>query len=307
MKNIFYVYAHYEENGTLRYIGKGCKKRAYTNYGRSPLWDKIFPSGPYKIEFFGKDLSEEDAFSLETKMIFEAHERGDPLINLSIGGYNETIWAFTDETRDYIAETRAGENHWAWGKERDPEVIKKLNEGKDRWIVENGHPRLGAKLSEEHKAKFFEKSHTPEAIAKRVEKMTGRKHTPEHNAKIGRKGELNANFGIKYSEARCKQMSESRIGIPRGPMTDECKAKISAATMGRRPLTAEEQARRLATWRARGMVTKKAKSLMCIESGIIYRSAKAAADALGLSDKHIQACCVGRRARHGKLTFKYVT
>jgi len=307
MKNIFYVYAHYEENGTLRYIGKGCKKRAYSVYGRSPIWDEIFPSGPYKIEFFGKGLSEEDAFILEKKMIVDAHEKKHPLINISTGGCGGASWAFTDETREYLSQMRSGENHWAWGKERDPEVIKKLMEGRDRWIAENGHPKAGKKLSEDHKNKFFEKSYTPEARAKQAEKLRGRKHTPEHNAKIGRKGELNHRFGKKLSEEHCKNMSEARIGIPLGPMSEDHKAKISDATMGRRPLTAEEQARRIATWKSRGMTTKKAKSLMCIESGTIYRCATEAAEALGLSDKHIQACCVGRRATHGKLTFKYVT
>lgn len=166
---------------------------------------------------------------------------------------------------------------------------------------------LGKKRDTELMARITKLSHTPEANEKRSESMTGRTLTEEHKSKLGLKGELNPQFGKERSAEHCKNLSESRKGIPLGPMSEEHKAKISAATMGRRPLTEEEQARRLATWKARGGTTKKAKSLMCIESGTIYRSAKDAAEDLGLSDKHIQACCVGKRARHGKLTFKYVT
>ena len=55
-----------------------------------------------------------------------------------------------------------------------------------------------------------------------------------------------------------------------------------------------------------GFTTSKAKKVRCMETGKIYRCAKEAAFELSLSDKHIQACCTGRRKSHGSFTWEYV-
>lgn len=88
-------------------------------------------------------------------------------------------------------------------------------------------------------------------------------------------------------------------------MPESHRKAISEATKGRRPLTAQEQSKRLATWKARGGTTSKAKAVICIDTKVKYRCAKEAAEATGSNDKHIQACCVGRRKTHNKLTWKY--
>lgn len=107
-------------------------------------------------------------------------------------------------------------------------------------------------------------------------------------------------------------VSATKTGRPNGlkgrVMPEEHRQKIaqarlaSAAVKEAAPKVWES---RRANGTASGFTTSKAKPVLCIETGVVYRTAKEAAEAVGGSDKHIQACCKGRRARHMKLTWAY--
>lgn len=167
--------------------------------------------------------------------------------------------------------------YWT-GKTRDPELMKRL----------------------------VELAHTPEAIEKRRQKMIGRTISEEHKQKIGEASK--AHWQVVDREEMGAKISEAKKGRPNGRLgckfTEEHKLKISEATKGRvygKDVTDKIKATKL----ARGNTTKKARAVLCVENGVQYRCAKDAALALNLSDKHIQACCVGRRNKHGGFTFKY--
>lgn len=259
-EKIFYVYGHYDNSGTLKYIGKGSKNRAWGFRQRHPRWKDFFSKNPPIVKLLAENLSEKDALDREIFEIADARKLGVELLNFGDGG-------------------EAGARFWA-GKKRseiDPLTMEKLQAA----------------------------GHTPDALAKRAEKMRGFVWDPETIKK--RAGSLR---GRQQTEAHRAAISAGKTGKPNGlsgrVMPLEHREAISAATQGRRALTLDEQAKRLATWRANGMTTKKARAVECIETGIIYRCAKDAALAVSGSGKHIQACCTGRRAKHMKMSWRYV-
>lgn len=167
---------------------------------------------------------------------------------------------------------------------------------------------LGKKRDPELMARLVKAAHTPEARAKRAEIMRGRKHTEEHNAKISaslknvirnpewnkaiseaKKGRSNGREGIKLSAEVRQKMSDARKNSE--------KAKQASAKVW--------ETRRM-NGTAGGFTTDKAKAVRCKETGKVYRTAKDAALEILGSDKHIQACCVGRRMTHKKLSWEYV-
>jgi|GEM_PF-5513987 len=299
MGSDFYCYGHFNSDGVCRYVGKGKSERAWSFLQRSKRWNTEFAGTEPKVVIFEEYLTEEEAFQIERKIIAKFLAEGNDLINVYSG---KMIEGERDERAfEILSKERSGENHYGWGRTRPRWIIERLNEGKR---LKAPKPRLGAKLSEEHKAKLHAAAHSPEARAKMAATKRGQKLSDEHRAKLSE-----AQKGRVRSEETRQKMSEAQKGRPsplKGrTMPDEWRQAISKATMGRRPLTAEEQAKRLATWKARGGTTSKAKAVVCIETGATYRCAKDAAEAVGGNDKHIQACCVKRRKSHRGYTWKY--
>lgn len=301
--NDFYVYAHYDLNARLRYIGKGCNNRAFVKNGRSKLWLQTFPNNEFQVKFIGENLPEDEAFQLEKKAIKDAFDRGEDLINISSGGYGGAKWQFTDETREYFSRIRSGENHHYWGKKRDPNVIAKLMNGRDQWIAKNGHPKLGKKISDQLKTKLIASSHTPELNRKRGEKMRGRKLSDAHKAKISA-----GNIGRKMSpelKQRLIEYSKARKGKPGHRHTPESRAKLSAKHMGKK-MSNEAIENRLKSWIANGRKTRVSKRVECIDTGVIYQSVKEAALITGGNRKMIEKVVAGKRNTHRNFRWRYI-
>lgn len=296
-KDRFYVYAHYDTAGELRYIGKGCGHRASARHGRNPQWRALFDAFGPRVEFIETGLTERESCEREILEISEARARGCNLLNISDGG-DTSVW--TDEARARLSELRKGKGYWK-GKTRG-DFMKKL---KAIQMEKCPAPWLGKKRDPELMAMLVAKSHTPEAIAKTSAKMRGRKLTEEHKAKIGRPGRI-------VPKEVGQAISAAKKGRPNGllgrVMPDEHRAKIAAARLASDAVKASSEqiwATRRANGTDRGYTTKKARPVRCLETGVVYRCAKDAATELGLSDKHIQACCVGRRKVTGKRHFEY--
>lgn len=305
MKEDFYVYAHLDAKEQIRYIGKGRRNRAWTFCQRSKRWEKVFESQFPKVKILEENLSEAVAYEREEHFIAQALLDGQPLVNVATGGFLST---WDDRAKAMLSEDRKGSNHWCYGIKRPIEVLAKLQAGKDRYLAKHGHPRLGAKLSPEHIAKWTENTHSPEAIAKRVAKMRGRKLSEEHKAKIGK-----ASKETQRTKEWNESISAAKKGRPNGllgrKMSEEHKAKISASRLASEAVALSGNKiweKRRANGTASGFQTSKAKAVVCVDSGIVYRCASEAAALLGLSDKHIQACCAGRRNKHGGYSWKYV-
>lgn len=103
---VFYVYAHYDESGECRYVGKGHARRAWSIHGRNGLWRSIFPDGPKKIELIASGLSEFEAFKSEIESIKLFRKLGCHLANRNDGG-------------------PGGGRAWL-GKKRDPKFMRQI-------------------------------------------------------------------------------------------------------------------------------------------------------------------------------------
>jgi hypothetical protein len=300
---MFYVYGHFDSNGVIQYVGKGSKNRANRFGSRSKRWNEVFKGQNPGVRIFCEVESEDEAFLIESKIIKESIEAGYDLINVYEGGKKN--FSESERTKKILSEMRSGENCYWYGKKRGAEYMKKLKQAQE---IKCPKPRLGAKLTEEHKAKLLEKTHLPETIEKRRKKMIGRKLTDEHKSKIGRKGELHHFFGKTFSEEHRKKLSESHMGVARGEMPDYHRNKISEGRLKSEKVKASGLKIREARKKNgtdKGYFTSKAKEVLCIETNERYRSAKEAAVAVAGSDKNIQACCTGKKKSHKGFTWRY--
>lgn len=90
MNKSFYVYAHYncENDECPFYIGKGKGSRAYNSKNRTDAWKQRASVG-LVVKILQDDLTEEEAYLLETKLIEkygrEKYDNGK-LVNVSSGG-----------------------------------------------------------------------------------------------------------------------------------------------------------------------------------------------------------------------------
>jgi hypothetical protein len=117
--NNFYVYVYLREDGTPYYIGKGKGRRAYLN-GRIP------PKPAYieRIQMVKVNLTEEEAFNLECKLIMEYGRRdlGTGILqNRTAGGEGVSGRIATPES----IQKRISKNT---GKKRTPEQKERMRQ-----------------------------------------------------------------------------------------------------------------------------------------------------------------------------------
>ena len=102
-KNDYYVYYLIDPRvDTPFYVGKGRGKRAYAHFARSSMFRGDRKIRSYKnnvirkilsetgkkpvVKFFKKDLTEQEAFSIEVKQIKQLLKKGIKLTNMTDGG-----------------------------------------------------------------------------------------------------------------------------------------------------------------------------------------------------------------------------
>jgi hypothetical protein len=183
MDNIFYVYGHFDDAGNCRYIGKGCKNRAYMFLQRSKRWYQTFSGAFPIVKIFESGLSEEQAFDREIFHISEQLKNNADLINVASGGYGKG--SFDERSHKIFSEMRKGDKTWTFGKERPEETRRLISETK-RNNPEKSIARYwsGRKRDPDLIKKMFIASQAPESKLKRYSKMIGRKLTEEHKEKI---------------------------------------------------------------------------------------------------------------------------
>jgi chemotaxis protein histidine kinase CheA len=178
----FYVYAHFDQNNSCRYIGKGRANRAWAFDQRSKRWDSIFQEIKPIVKILDKNLSELDAYQKEAYHIAEALKFGEPLLNVTAGG--ESFDGWDERARQLLSDDRKGEKTWTFGKARPQETRDKISATKQANPESVARYWQGKKRDPELMARVTKASLTPEAIEKRASQLRGKKHSEEHKKKI---------------------------------------------------------------------------------------------------------------------------
>lgn len=231
------VYIHTRvTDGIVFYVGIGSPRRPYQDTYRNKHWNATTAKHGYTVTILHKNLSWEEACSLEVELIEKYRSvSGDKLCNITEGGdVGARGYKHTEETREKIREasknpspeTRAKMS--AAMKHRAPEICKKVGEAnKGRIHSEDARKRIseslkGKTVSEETRAKLSAaaKNRSPEHRAKISEASSNR--SPETRAKLSA---ASKNMSPEHRE----KLRESAKGRTQSTETRE---KLSAITRG---------------------------------------------------------------------------
>jgi hypothetical protein len=245
MQKEYYTYAHVRnDTNKIFYIGKGTGNRAYVTRDRNKFWKRIVTKHGHTVDILAYWPTEAEAFEHEKLLIECFRKMGYNLTNQTDGGEGISGLRHNEETRAKMstskkgkklsAETRA-KRAYLKGRPQSEEHQQKIAEGR---IRNKGKPRK--QYSDEYKAKMS-------AIKKGVKK------SPEHCKKIGdiHRGK------IVSAETRTK-LSVANTGKT-WKMSEEGRAKISAAAKARPPISVEIREKISASLKARCQLIKQQK------------------------------------------------
>lgn len=280
MKKELVVYSHSDDKKNIKYIGAGTIQRSkqFTKVNRSKSWLEVFEGKEVYVKILFRTNDYDELIKKEHYFIMKYLKNGHKLVNV-LKGHHSLKESFDDDARAKMSAAKKANPTKYWlGKKRDPELMKKM----------------------------LVASKKPESLKKLSDKMKERKLTIDHKVKIS-----NSNIGRIVSEETKEKISKSKKGVTtRSGYTLSEKHKKRISRSRKNSQAVEDSYEKI--WEKRkengtdkGYTTKKAKEVYCIDLNKTFRCAKDAAKELNLSDKHIQACCVGRRKKHGGYKWSY--
>lgn len=159
----FYVYVHRRAtDGTVFYVGKGRKYRAFDRCKRNVKWYAVETECGFTVEIIRSEMREFDALKYEAELI--AHYGRDNLCNLSTGG-GACGYEVSDEQRQKTSERFKN-------IVRTPEWYQKVAAKLRQQTIP---PDMRARIS----AKLKGRKLSPETCAKMSASRMGRKRTPQ--------------------------------------------------------------------------------------------------------------------------------
>jgi hypothetical protein len=197
MNKIFYVYEHWRPDlNQCFYVGKGSGMRGC--YVGSTRPDEYHAIGAYlnklglcpEVRIVIGGLTEEDALSVEQAKIKEWLKLGVPIIN---------IYHTPEYVNRLLAGARRGERHPMFGKKHSEATRKKISEAH---IGKKRGPR-SAETRLKQSAAAIARFKRPGEREKIAGFHRGRKHTPEHRAKVGAASAKR--IRTEQSKERCRQ------------------------------------------------------------------------------------------------------
>ena len=107
MRTDYCVYTHLRPDDSIFYVGKGVPGRPHRKAGRNSLWlSEIKNNGSYTVNIVKNNLTEQEAFDTEIRLIKKLKNAGITLTNQTRGGDGCKELIFTDEIRQKIKTAR---------------------------------------------------------------------------------------------------------------------------------------------------------------------------------------------------------
>lgn len=144
---------------------------------------------------------------------------------------------------------------------------------------------------------FYGKHHTDETKTKIAQANMGRQHTEESKRKMSESQKV-AQLGHEVSEETRKKISKANSNP-----SEETRKKISDSKKGK-SLT-DEHKQKIKDNAPRGSSHKRAKKVICVETGEIFDSASQAGEVHNVTRGMITLCCQGERKTVKGKQFKY--
>jgi hypothetical protein len=128
---MFYTYAHTKPDGTIFYIGKGSKNRAWKKTKRNQHWKNIVAKYEiYGVEILANWNTEKEALDHEILLISCFKDMGYKLANMTNGGEGTSGLKLTIEHKQKISDAQCGVKNWGFGKQKPKLVRQKISQTK---------------------------------------------------------------------------------------------------------------------------------------------------------------------------------
>lgn len=126
MINKFYVYEWYNIiTNEVFYVGKGCGNRYKDKIHRNNLFLQYIKNNPeVQVRIIASDLSEQEAFIKEEKLISYYRKLGQCSCNFAQGGYGGKATVWTEEMKKYWSENNPMKDEIQRQRMRDKNPMK---------------------------------------------------------------------------------------------------------------------------------------------------------------------------------------
>lgn len=293
MSKIYKVYKHINKINNKVYIGLTCQKpqerwKNGSGYSECPkFWNAIQKYGWNNFEHIVlfDHLTREEAEEIEIELIAYHKSINDEFgYNIQNGG--NTTGTHSNETKRKIAESNR----------------RRIISEETRQKMSDNHANFKGENSVWYGRHHTEQTKQKISLAKKGQ-LAG-----EKNPMYGKRGKDSPNFGRKHTIEARKKMSIANKGKIVSEETREKLRKNSwpAKNKGNIKFT-EEHKRKIgdalrgekSVWYGTG------KKVICLETNVIYNSAKWASKELSLDSSSITKVCRGKLKTTGGLHFKY--
>lgn len=140
---MFYTYAHTKPDGSIFYIGKGSKRRAWKTHRRNNHWKSVVEKhGNFGVEILANWKTEEEAFDHEMFLINCFKEMGHLLTNKTDGGEGASGYKHSEKTKLKMKHVTSKETK---------QKISLARQGK---YAGKNHSRYGVVVTEETRQKM---------------------------------------------------------------------------------------------------------------------------------------------------------